>query len=222
MALTVKTPADERDLTTVTAVKEALGVSADDDTLDAFLEKLIHAVSDAIERYTGRTFAKQTYTETVRGANHPILMVTNTPILSITSILCNGEAIVDYTVEDADVGSLYREVGWARSAWIGWDVEPFTVLGTDPPLYTIEYQAGYTLPGEDDTTLPASIEQAAIITASDFMMKSVRGGGDVKSKKVGDLVIEYQETAERAATQAGVRVEAIPASARALLSVRVL
>jgi hypothetical protein len=220
MALTIKTPAAERDLTTVSAVREALGVT--DDSLDPFLEKLIHAVSDAIERYSNRIYARQTYTETVRGADHPALLLSQTPIISVASVLCDGEPITDYVVEDPDVGTLYREVGWYRSAWIGWDVEPATIHGTETVLYTVEYTAGFLLPGESGATLPASIEQAAIITASDFLMKSTRGGGDIKSKKVGDLVIEYQENADRASTQAGVRIEALPSAARALLSVRMI
>jgi|OpeIllAssembly_1097287.scaffolds.fasta_scaffold00063_15 hypothetical protein len=220
MALTVKTPATERDLTTVSAVRDAIGIT--DDSFDPFLEQLIHAVSDAIERYTNRIYARQTYVETLRGHDHPILLVGQTPILSVVSVLCESQVVVDYVIDDAEIGSLYREAGWFRSAWVGWDVEASVIHGTEGPLYTVEYQAGYILPGEPNCTLPYSIQQAAVITASDFMMKSVRGGGDIKSKKVGDLVIEYQETAERASTQAGIKIEAIPSTARALLSVRVL
>jgi len=218
MALTVKTAASERKLTTLSALKDTLALT--DDSKDAFLSRLISAASDAIEKYVNHIFARQTYTETVRGQDHPILMLTNTPIISIASVLCEGEPVTDYVIDDAEIGTLYREVGWIRSAWIGWAIEPFVIQGTSTPLYTIEYQAGYLLPGEADATLPAAVEQACLITCADWFTKSAQGTGNIKSKKVGDLSIEYQDTAE--GKFASVDVHAIPAAARSLLSVRMI
>jgi len=218
MALTIKTPAAERNLTTLSAVHDALGIT--DTTIDAFLTRVIEASSDAIERYCNRVFARQVYTETIRGSDHPILVLTQTPILAVASVLSDGEPITDYVLDDPDVGSLYREVGWFRNAWIGWATEPATLPTTEAPTYTVEYTAGYYLPGESGRNLPSAIEQAAILTVSDVFMKSTHGTGNIKSKKVGDLSIEYTQSAE--GQFASVEVNAIPAAARSLLPVRYL
>jgi uncharacterized phiE125 gp8 family phage protein len=218
MAITVTTPATERDLTTMSAVKDTLNIT--DDTQDALVEAAIKAASAAIEGYCQRTFAKQTYEETVEGHDHPILMVTNTPIIGTPTVTCEGDPVVDFTVEDAEMGTLYRKVGWLAKAWIGWDVESYRVPGTEVTRYTIEYEAGYTVPGEDDHTLPADIEQAALLTAADWVSKSYHGGGEIKSKKVGDLQIDYQENASIVMARFSGDFHAIPATARSLLSVR--
>ncbi len=191
-------------------VKEALGISAS--TYDALLTRLILAATNAIEDYVGHIFAKQTYTETVAGSAHPMLLLTHVPIIGTPEIISDNSPIIDFEVRDRDVGSLYRTVGWAISGWVGWGAEPRRIQGTEDLNFSIVYEAGYVMPSEQDRDLPAAVEEACVETVVAWYKRKGRDPG-VKSKKVGDLNISYSAAAMDAL--------AIPASARALLSRRV-
>lgn len=217
MAITVKTASDFRDLTTVREVKLNIGLDLDASDQDDRIASLIHAASSAIETYCNRVFARQTYIETVAGTDHPRLMVSHTPVQSITSIVCDSSPVVDYDLEDANSGVLYRDAGWLRGAWIGWDVESRVVPLSEELNHTIEYEAGYLLPGQDDRDLPHDVEYACVLTVAHWYRKETRGGGDVQSKKVGDLAITYTT----ATTDTTTMIGSLPAEARSLLSVRV-
>ena len=210
MAVTVTTPAEFTALTEVTAVKNALGVSST--KFDIALTRLIGAATNAIEDYVGHVFAKQTYTETVAGRAHPIMLLTNVPIIGIPVVTCDGSVIVDFVVRDPMVGSLYREAGWNQAAWLGWESEPCRYFGTEDLNFSVVYEAGYIMPGEEDRDLPAGIEQACVETVVAWYKRSSRDPA-MKSKKVGDLNISYgdQDTTSNA----------LPPAARALLSRRV-
>lgn len=160
MAVTVTVAAEKTELTTVQAVKAALGVSSS--RFDKVLHRLIGAATDAIEEYVGHVFAKQTYEETVKGSGNTILMVTNVPIIGTPTVLTDSSPIIDFTVEDPEAGMLYRRSGWAVGDWVGWAAEPVVIHGTAERNFTVTYEAGYVLPGEEDRTLPKSIEQACI------------------------------------------------------------
>jgi hypothetical protein len=206
----VTTPAAVTALTEVQAVKAALGVSSS--KFDKALERLINAATDAIQDYVGHVYAKQTYTETVAGSGHPVLLLTNVPIIGIPVVTAGGSPVVDFIVQDALVGSLYRQVGWAQGAWIGWYTEPRRVQGTEGLNFSVVYEAGYVMPTDEDRTLPAAVEQACITTVVAWYKGSARDPR-VKMKKVGDLSITYGDPNEDAL--------ALPAAARALLSRRV-
>jgi len=213
MAITVTVPAESRGLTTLSAVKET-GVVGSSARFDAALEALILDASDAIEDYVQHVLAKQTYLETVNGSAHPVLMLTNTPIVAVTGIVCQSNAITDFEIRDAEQGTLYRQVGWLMSAWAGWSTGQEVIHGTGELIYAVTYEAGYLLPGEADRNLPGRIERACIETVVDWY----RGGkrdSRVKSKKVGDLAISYKDAAS------GGGAPPLPVGARALLSRRV-
>lgn len=211
MAVTVKTAAEHRSLTTVAAVKDVLGVSSS--KFDSVIDRFIKSASQAVEDYSGHTFARQTYVETVAGADHPILSLTHVPIIGTPTVTTDGDPIVDFVVQDPDAGFLYREVGWARSAWIGWGVEDYRIPTTEELNFSVEYEAGYYLPEDTDRDLPYLVEQACIETVVAWY-SARRQPANVKSKKVGDLSITYADEA--------ARTLGIPASARALLSRRLL
>ena len=211
MAVTVKTPAAVTALTTVSAVKDSLGVSSS--KFDKVLTRLIAAATDAIQEYVGHVYAKQTYTETVSGTGHPILMLTNVPIVGVPLVISDSSPVTDFEVRDALVGTLYRKTGWAHGEWVGWYTEPRRIPGTGDLNFSVEYEAGYVMPTEEDRDLPAAIEQACIETVVAWYKRRSRDTG-VKSKKVGDLNISYGDGGEESSLS-------IPASARALLSRRV-
>ena len=191
-------------------VKEALGISVG--TYDALLTRLILAATNAIEDYVGHVYAKQTYTETVAGSGHPVLLLTNVPIVGTPAVTADNSPITDFEVQDRAVGSLYRLAGWAISGWIGWGAEPRHIPGTEGLNFSVVYEAGYVMPSEQNRDLPAAVEQACVETVVAWYKRAPRDPS-VKSKKVGDLNITYSDKA--------VDALAIPASARALLSRRV-
>jgi len=212
MSVTVTVEADSRHLTTTAAIKGVLGVSST--KFDAEMERLIGAATSAIEEYVQHVFAKQTYQESVNGSDHPLLMLTQTPIISVTTVLCESSPITDFEIHDADAGILYRAAGWTQSAWVGWNTEPAAIPLTGKKLYVVTYEAGYITPGLPSPNLPPHIEQACIETVVDWYRSSKRDSS-VKSKKVGDLAISYKSAAD-----GEVSVDRLPAGARALLSRR--
>lgn len=214
MGVQITVPAESTGLTTTAAVKAALGVAST--RFDPDLERLILAATSAIEAYCGHTFAKQTYLEDVAGSNHPMLMLTNTPIVSVTSIVCDSEPVTDFEISDAGAGVLYREVGWAAKAWVGWGTEAFVVPGTEVLNFHVTYEAGFVTPGLTDDDLPKHIEQACLETVVSWYRSQNRDPA-VESKKVGDLAITYK-TGDSLPT---AETLGIPPSARAMLSRRV-
>jgi hypothetical protein len=178
------------------------------------MEQLVLAASRAIERYCGITFAQQTYQETLNGTDHENLLLTHAPIVGTPTVTADGSPVVDFEVGDANAGILYREVGWARIAWVGWnhDVE-VDRMASGYPLFVVDYTAGYKLPADKDTTLPPDIEEAAIMTAIQWYRRTNRDS-DIRIKKVGDLSITYGTEGEEYA--------GVPSMARALLPERVI
>jgi uncharacterized phiE125 gp8 family phage protein len=213
MSVMITTPAEATRLCLVADVRAALGIT--DGSADAMLQQIIDAASAAIEDYCGMVFPRQSYQEVVPGSESDILVLSRTPIIGTPVVLADGLPIVDFEVRDADVGFLYREVGWQRSAWIGWNVEP-----TRSPLYapdfTIQYTAGYLLPGEDGCDLPANIRQACVVIAAQWYRRLSRDT-DVASKKVGDLALTYKTGASGTEVDQG-----LPPTARALLPRRIV
>jgi hypothetical protein len=209
MSVTVTTASEHRQLTTVSAVVGRLSLSSVPEGFD----QLVTAVSRAIERYCGRIFAQQTYREIVNGTDSDMLLLSHAPIIGTPTITSDSSPVVDFEVRDSEAGMLYREVGWARAAWIGWGIETDRIP-SNYPNFTIDYTAGYKLPGEADTTLPPDIEEAAIMTAMQWYRRETRDG-DITSKKVGDLYITYAGVSDKDR-------DGIPAMARALLPRRVV
>jgi hypothetical protein len=214
MSVTTTTPSEVRNLTTVSAVVSRLQLSSVPDGM----EQLVRAASGAIERYCGRIFAYQVYEETINGNDHDILLLTHSPIIGTPTVTTGGSPVTDFTVRDANAGTLHRTVGWARTAWVGWSsgIE-LDRMASEYPKFVVAYTAGYKLPGEADTTLPPDIEEAAIMTAMQWYRRDKRDS-DIASKKVGDLAITYGSDSEVVAA----KNHGIPAMARALLPRRLV
>lgn len=166
MAITISTVTPTRRLTTKAAVKAELGISVTTD--DALLDALIDSATAAIEGYTGWRygFARQTYSETVKGYGGLELQLTQAPLISVTSVTdANLGVITDYSIGDRDESTLYRESGWAwtaqaaagltgRQRWPGWgNPQP----QTEQPDYTVVYVAGYLLPSQTITGKTVSV-----------------------------------------------------------------
>lgn len=161
MAITVVTPATSRDLTTLSQVREVLpGLSASDESwIQSFL---ISAASRAVEDYCQRIFARETVQETVAGYGDAWLMLSRVPVVSVSSITYLGDTITDYTIEDPDAGLLYRENGWEWTTQMRWHLTGHPMPRSEIPRYTVQYTAGYLLPGDAGRNLPESVELAVL------------------------------------------------------------
>jgi hypothetical protein len=148
--LVINTPATSTDLTTLSAAAAELGGTVD----TALVQRWIAAASGAIVRHTGRTFARETVTETFWLPRYcvPALRLDRIPVASITSVTVDGAVLdaADYLI-DAGSGLLTRLSSDTPADWLANKV-------------VVVYQAGYVLPGAASATLPADIERACIIT----------------------------------------------------------
>lgn len=142
--ITVSSEADSFALTTKEKVKAELGITSNND--DALIDELIQQQSAAAADYCNRTFAQQTYIETIRLVDcRDLIVLRHRPIVSITSVVEDGTTLTeddDYEV-DEDAAILYRLVDDERQHWLA-------------AKYVITYAAGYALIGD----LPRGIEEA--------------------------------------------------------------
>lgn len=193
MALTVQSAAETKNLTTVAAVKKDLAITDDDQ--DEVLADYIGRVSDAVRSFTNRSWARETYVETVKGSGTSKLILARRPIVSVSSVLDSvGQAITDYTIEDPDAGLLYRKNGWTWAPAIGWRSSEYVVPGSDEPNFTVTYIAGYILPGftSGEANLPRDVEDAVIEEVKE-RYRGRRSGSDerIKSRKIGGTTITF-------------------------------
>jgi hypothetical protein len=211
VALTITTTSTGEGLTTLSALKDLLGVVGSSE--ETLLTALIVRASAACDRYCQRMFLRQTYTETVSGIGGPYLQLAVTPLRSITSVMQSGVALSDYSIEDPEAGWLYRERGWDEVPRWGWDLTGHVEPGGELPTYTVVYQAGYLLAGSassEGRTLPGDLEQAALETAQAWYLARGRDP-ELAAKKIGELALTY-----RPATDIGEW--SVPLRARGLLA----
>jgi hypothetical protein len=188
--LTITTPAAARDFTTVEAVKRQLALQTEAE--DARIAQWIEQASDAIRTWCDREFSRQTYTEKLAGHGGTLLTLARAPIVSVASVALKGEPVVDYAIEDAEAGLLFREQGWAETVALGWHLIGSPHPRGDLPHYTVLYVAGYLLPTEENSTLPRDIERGCIELVKWYRSgKAGKSGGAVSSKRVGDVSLSY-------------------------------
>lgn len=191
--LEVITSAVNKRLTTLTTVKSELGIPESDTSQDALLTSLIDQASDAIVTFCGRPFAKESYRETLPGYGTNRLILSRTPVVEITSVMADGEVITDYLLEDAEAGILYRKRGWQWAPALNWGIIPHPVGGNENLNFTVEYIAGYVLPGDAGTrTLPHDIERACIDTVKAWYSAKERDPA-ITEERLGDYQVSYAQ-----------------------------
>lgn len=194
MAITVTSTATTKLLTELETVKRELGIT--DNTSDKFLWDLIHQATDFIVTYCGRQFARETVTETKQALypQQPWMVLTRTPIISISGVSFNGSTVssTTYTIEDPDAGLVFRETGWTTTQIYDFAIERQpTNWGRKEWSFT--YTAGYICPGStvSDRTLPYDLERACI----DLIKWRYNQQGDfnpgIKRQRTGDASEEY-------------------------------
>lgn len=136
----------------------------------ATLEFWINAASDAIEAHCGRKFARQTYTEYVKGYGSPLIHLENGPIESITSCAEDrGSSVLvqdtDFRIEDRDKCSLERiDSVWPDTADVELTASPHRRAGMERPRIKVVYVAGYALAGANRAhTNPAPAVDAVVV-----------------------------------------------------------
>lgn len=162
MMLTVLTPASSSRLTTVENVRLDLGLP-DGGLSAAAIARLIDQASAAIAQFCQRSFGVEALRETPHvPARGDRLVLSRDPLIEVTKVTRLGEVISasDYEVD----GGVLRLL---RGSW--WNACRGTGL-------SVEYRAGFTLPGDAVTSgpaLPADVERAAIMMVG--TMLSMRG-----------------------------------------------
>jgi hypothetical protein len=214
MSIVVTTAAElkARRLVTLDYVKSRLGIVST--SSDEILEGFIDEASQIIVDYLDTDLVKQTYTETVAGTGGTKMVLSRSPIVSISSITLDGTAVTDYSVMNARAGILYRESGWTLKA------QSFSRLTYDPFVnyeeadWTIVYDAGYTLPaGVAPSAGDFELSIAFRSYASDmvsylFRQKSTTGKG-LKSRTMGgpDGMSEEYFSASESIGSTGIPLE---------------
>ncbi len=154
---TASSPPASVNLTTLAVVKNELGITTSDD--DAYLSKQITALSQFVATYLGvrptddgaRGLGQQELTETFDLTKRArTLRLSRWPLTAVASVTEDGTDLAadDYEL-DAPAGLLRRLCNDSLVAWNTGQV-------------TVEYTAGYVLPGESGRTLPYDIEDAVL------------------------------------------------------------
>lgn len=197
MPLSVSVIASKLALTTVEAVRADIGHPASDDPL---ISTLIEVGSSAIVSYCHRSFARESYTETLPGFADIRLQLSRTPIISVTAMTLYGNVVTSYAIENADRGWIYSNSftstanAWTREPW-PWSVQSYAGLSgggsfmdrgspgprQEEPIVSVDYTAGYILPSQ---FLTASTISAA---ASDNSFNDSASGFPALIK-AGDIV----------------------------------
>ena len=191
------------DLTTAATVVEVLGVGEG----DIKLPRLIRAASGAVRQYLNRKQLHYVpaYVEKVRPAlGRPRLVLDLTPVVSVASVVLEDGSTVDpsdYLVEDADIGFLYRAVGWPYSGLVqGGMLYRDPAAGTSKPSITVTYAGGWVTPAQVASagwsallprTLPEDLEEAVVQTVVALYR---RGGMDqsISAESMGAYSVSYR------------------------------
>ena len=157
-------------LTTLERVKAELRLAGTAD--DEFLTGLIGDASDALARWAGRSFQRARAEDGLAGYGGRFLSLPRTPVRLIFAIkrVVPGGAdqtlpATSYQLLDAGLGTLVRFDGvwdWTADATAG--LIPRTRSGSELPLWRVDYEGGWALPGAADRDLPAAIERACLET----------------------------------------------------------
>lgn len=187
MALTITTPASSIRLTSLEFVKAELNIT--DQTSDLQIRRIINQASSFIQSYTNRVFCRETVTETL-GANGDVLLILErTPIVSVNAISFDGTTIgsTTFSIEDADAGFLFRDVGWQDTQIWRSDI---TLQPTHRfrKKWSVSYTAGYICHASTDTgelNIPDDVERAATDLVKSWYL-SREQDSNVKRERTGD------------------------------------
>lgn len=146
------------DLVTFANVKTYLGYKESMEDLASFL---ITAVSARVRRLTRRNFSAATYTESLNGHGDNKIILTNLPVLDVTSVCIDTDRVFD-AADNLDSDEFYVD----EAAGI---IELYDqTVPKGLRVVKVVYSAGYT-------TIPEDLQQA-VFEAIDWNYKRFEGG----------------------------------------------
>lgn len=196
--LTIVTSATGDQLSTLASFKWALnGASTATSTAeDDLLNSLLSAASQIVEKYVGYPLRRMGYSETVAGYDTNRLMVSRTPVQSVSAIWHlpeNSQVTTDsYYLDNPDAGIIHRDLGFYWTAGIAYDLDSHVIPNSETRVFQVDYTAGYVLSGSTTTydIMPTSIERATLDTAVSFY-RAIGADPLVESQSIGDLSVTY-------------------------------
>lgn len=185
--------ADTIALTTLAIVKDDLGIT--DTSSDTRLERMILQASEAIGRYCNRTFRKASATDKLRPNGLRKLVLAQTPLVSLTSMLDDTSAvdITTWSIEDAGAGViLCTSPTIPNDPPVPWSIGRDPLMGLGTRSLSVTYIGGYVLPNDSTGTvnLPYDLRAAAGITACS-LFRSRGADRRIASESLGDASVSY-------------------------------
>lgn len=200
--LTVTTTSTSGALTSLDALKTQLGITTTDQ--DAVLEDAIDAASDAVATYIGYYPLRQSYRETIAGFGARTMMVSRTPLTSVSAIYYGSTGLLadpnSYVIDNTEAGFIVRDQGFPWSAGVEWDLDAHIAPRSERKVFIVDYTAGWTF-STGSHTLPYDLERATLEGAKTFYLGRKRDGS-IASKRVGDLSLTYSRAGVREAQNA--------------------
>lgn len=153
-------------LTTLAVVADELDVDLGDRKVRGRLERYVNAASTLAKQIIGRPLVyNAAAVEKLRGYGGVRIHVKRTPIVSIASVVVDGDTVDAslYSVEDADIGSIFRSGSWPDTAELQRGPSFHKVPGTEEPIIVVTFAGGWVSPAQAGTrTLPEDLEDAVV------------------------------------------------------------
>ena len=170
-------------LTSVSDVKESLGIASSDTSKDNLIIRKINQATIAIERYCGRRFALTTYTdEGYNGTQIDQILLKNRPIVGTVSL-----GVRDTTLNEDDFDTVESTLVFSNDN-AGILNLNFRAIGRWS-RYRVTYQAGYA-------TIPEDLAEACASLACFYVQNSDGSDVGVAQKKEGQREVRYANTAQ--------------------------
>lgn len=167
-------------LTTVSDVKETLGIASSNTTKDNLITRKINQATEMIEGYCDRRFKEQTnITEYYDGSSIDQLILRNRPITNTTTLAISGR---DTTLNDDDFSSLDSDYFFAdNNAGV---IDGIASFSGRYDRWKVVYSAGYA-------TIPADLAEACASLAAYLVTNDPSSTAGITQKKEGTREIHY-------------------------------
>jgi len=195
VAIEIVTPAAKPELLKLDTVKAQLGISGSGQ--DTTLTDLILAVTATVIRITGRNWVRQIYKETLPGKGTPNILLSVTPIISISAVKYK-EALIgadEYRVIDKDAGIVQRDGGWITTT-VPWNTPDSAESNFFKDDWEFTYEGGYiTRPNSTNELkqdFPYDLERAITsIVKADYRSDANGIDNSVTRYRIGDTDVSW-------------------------------
>jgi uncharacterized phiE125 gp8 family phage protein len=169
----------------VATVKEALKIPTATTSEDTVLGSMISRASILANKFAGRTFLQQTYTEYYDGDGTDTLMVNNYPIGAVTSLYDSTDRVFDSgsAIDVTDDVMIDADAGIVR-LW-----NNAIAFNTGKANIKIVYTGGYAL-----ASMPYDIQEAVILIVQHQYRRIYQDQRiGLASETIGDHTMQYVE-----------------------------